>query len=134
MGRRAADKRRLYELGIKTVFDLILTDHMLIRRYFSIVTERTVLQLQGTSCLDIEDVLPEKKIISSRSFDQSVTHIDELREAVTLFMLRAVECLRSQQLLTATIIVTIKTSRFKEEYYHPHITVNLSHATDDRLF
>lgn len=32
------------------------------------------------------------------------------------------------------MVVTIKTSRFKQEYYHPHITVNLSHATDDRLF
>lgn len=127
-------KKRLHELDIKTVFDLIMADHKLIRRYFSIVTERTVLELQGTSCLDIEDVVPEKKqIISSRSFGQPVTHIDDLREALTLFMLRAVERLRSQKLLCATVVVTIKTSRFKDDYYHPHVTVNLSHATDDRL-
>lgn len=128
------NKKRLNELGIKTVFDLIMVDHKLIRRYFTIVTERTVLELQGASCLNIEDVLPDKKqIISSRSFGQPVNHIDDLREALTLFMLRAVERLRSQNLLCATIVITIKTSRFKDNYYHPHCTINLSHATDDRL-
>lgn len=127
-------KKRLHALEIKTVFDLIMADHKMIRRYFSIVTERTVLELQGTPCLEIEDMVPEKKqIISSRSFGKPVSHIDDLREAVTLFMLRAVERLRSQKLLCATIVVTIKTSRFKDNYYHPHWTVNLGHATDDRL-
>lgn len=89
-------RKQLNALNIQNVLDLIEADHKLIRRYFTIVTEQTVLELQGVACLNIEDVLPERKqIISSRSFGQPVTQIDELREAVTLFMLRAVERLRS---------------------------------------
>ncbi|ONG37237.1 DNA-directed DNA polymerase [Alkanindiges hydrocarboniclasticus] len=127
-------KKRLNALSIVSVMDLMMADHTMIRRYFSIVTERTVLELQGVSCLAIEDVVPDKKqIISSRSFGAPVTAIDDLREAITLFMLRAVDRLRSQKLLCATIGVTIKTSRFEQPYYNPYITVTLSHATDDRL-
>ncbi|WP_026470392.1 Y-family DNA polymerase [Alkanindiges illinoisensis] len=126
--------KKLASLNILNALDLTLSSPKFIRQHFSVVMERTVLELQGIACIEIEHTVPDKKqIISSRSFGKPVTKIDDLREALTLFVLRAIDRLRSQNLLCASIGITIKTSRFQKPYYHPYIIVSLSYATDDRL-
>jgi len=56
IGRRTT--ARLNEGGIRNVLDLVHADITTLRRQFSVVIEKTVLELRGTSCLDVDDERP----------------------------------------------------------------------------
>jgi DNA polymerase V len=62
------------------------------RQQFGVVMERTVAELQGISCLALEEVSPPRKqIVSSRAFRQMVSTLRELREPVSTYMQRGLE-------------------------------------------
>ena len=87
VGRRIGDKLRA--LGINTVQDLKEAEPRDMRARFGVVVERTVLELRGLSCLDLEEVAPPRKeIVSSKSFGSMVHTYDELAEAVTAYSKR----------------------------------------------
>ena len=48
---------RLVEGGVRTVLDLVRCDVATLRKQFSVVLEKTVLELRGTSCLSIDEAL-----------------------------------------------------------------------------
>lgn len=126
----------LAEMGIASVRDLRDADPGRIRKQFSVVLERTVQELRGVSCLELEDVAPAKQqIMSSRSFGQAIITLEELGEAVTIHVTRATEKLRLQHSVAGAIQVFIQTHRFKpnEPQYNPGITVPLVQATNDTL-
>ncbi|PPZ93024.1 DNA-directed DNA polymerase, partial [Acinetobacter ursingii] len=61
--------KKLNAMGIQSVLDLINANPKEIKKQFSIVMEKTVLELQGLSCIDlIDDALAQKHIISRRSY------------------------------------------------------------------
>ena len=71
IGRRTTV--RLTEGGIRTVLDLVQADIATLRRQFSVVLEKTVLELRGTSCLDVDDEpAAQQQIMCSRSFGSPV--------------------------------------------------------------
>lgn len=119
--------------GIMTVQDLVRIDPATIRRRWSVVLERTVLELQGTSCMTLEDAPPAKQEIAcTRSFGHPVTALQDLIEAVTEFSSRAAEKLRKQNGLADQILVFIRTSPFRPEpQYSQSIVVPLRRPTSD---
>lgn len=134
VGRQNA--KRLHSMGIASVFDLATADARLIGRQFTVVMERTVKELQGTSCLDVQDIVADRKqIISSRSFGRPVLLQDDLAEALRMFTTRAVERLRHQNLFCQLVGVFIQTNRFKqtEQQYSDYVVVKLNEHTDDLL-
>lgn len=105
---------QLMEGGIHTVQDLVQIDPATIRRGWSVVLERTVLELQGTSCIAREEVPSAKKEIAcTRSFGHPVTDYKDVAEAVTEFASRAAEKLRKQSGHANQIMVFIRTSPFR---------------------
>lgn len=125
---------RLREIGIVTVRDLARADAEGLRRRFSVVMARTVQELRGMSCLDLEELAPAKQqIMASRSFGQHVHDLDELREAVASHIGRAAEKLRSQGSMAGAVTVFIRTNPFKpkEPQYQPSVTVALPDPTAD---
>lgn len=125
---------RLQEMGISSVRDLRDADPVMIRSRFSVVLERTVRELNGVSCLSLEEVTPDKQqIMCSRSFGEPVYELDDLLDAVATYMTRAAEKLRAQQGLAATIMVFLQTNPFKPEepQYHPSMTVPIPDPTSD---
>ncbi|STS50532.1 DNA polymerase V subunit UmuC [Klebsiella pneumoniae] len=81
VGNRIA--RKLNVLGIKTALDLALTNPAFIRKNFSVVLERTVRELNGESCLSLEEAPPTKQqIVCSRSFGVKITEYESLRQAI----------------------------------------------------
>ena len=95
VGRRIA--AQLNDGGVQTALDLSKLDTVTIRGKWSVVLERTVRELQGTPCIDLEDAPAAKKEIAcTRSFGQPVTELSDLNEAVTHFASRAAEKLRKQ--------------------------------------
>ena len=113
VGRRLS--KRLNALGITTALDLANASPRAIRDQFSEVLERTVRELNGESCIELEEIPPTKKqIVCSRSFGVKVTHFELLREAVCEYATRATEKLRKEQQQAKVMTVFIRTSPFKD--------------------
>lgn len=127
---------RLQAMGISTVADLRNADPETVRTKFSVVLERTVRELRGLSCLDLEEVVPDKQqIMCSRSFGERIYERSELGEAVASYVSRAAEKLRRQDAVAGALTVFVRTSPFnpKEPQYQKTMTVPLPEATDDTL-
>lgn len=91
---------RLEAMGIKTVLQLRDANPETIRSRFSVVLERTVRELRGISCLDLQEVDPDKQqIMSSRSFGAVIYELADLEEAVASYIAKAAEKLRAQDSL-----------------------------------
>jgi DNA polymerase V len=114
--------KRLEALGIKTALGLARADRRMIRAKFGVVVERIVLELNGISCLALEEVSPDKKnICCSRSFGHPIESIDELAEAVACFASRGGEKLRRQGLAASAVHTFILTNvhRLDRPQYSP---------------
>jgi DNA polymerase V len=125
---------RLEEMNIRTVRDLRDADSETLRSKFSVVLERTIQELRGVSCLDLEEVAPAKQqIMSSRSFGQYVYDLPALQEAVATYIAKAAEKLRAQQSVAGAVQVYVRTSPFnpKEPQYQKSVTVPLPEHTAD---
>lgn len=113
VGKRLS--KRLNALGITTALDLANASPRAIRNQFSVVLERTVRELNGESCIELEEIPPTKKqIVCSRSFGAKVTQFELLREAVCEYATRATEKLRKEQQQSKVMTVFIRTSPFKD--------------------
>lgn len=129
-------REKLVTQNIHTVLALKQADAGLIRRQFSVVMERTVMELRGISCLALEEVAPAKQqIMCSRSFGAPVMDIAGLREAVTSYATTAAEKLRSQSSVAGAVHVFINTSAFREKdpQYSNKLTIPLPDPTGDTL-
>ena len=108
--------KQLREGGICTVLDLARMDLATVRRRWNVTLERTVRELQGQPCVDLDDVPADKQQIAcTRSFGRPVTELDDLREAVSEFASRAAEKLRRQRGHTRQVLVFIRTSPFRPD-------------------
>ena len=130
--------RRLAEIGITTPLQLRDACPTMIRQRFNVVLQRTVLELQGTPCIDLEQGSPDSKTIcTSRSFGRSVETFDELAEALTAYVSRAAEKMRRQGLATPAVIVMLNTNRHKPEqaqyYATRHVKLTIATADTGRL-
>ncbi len=126
--------KKLNQIGIFSVSDLLRADPQQMQEHFSVVVKRTVLELRGLSCLNLEEVAPPRKqIVSSRSFGTYVHNVDQLQEAVSCFASRASQKLRNDGSLAAVVQVFILTNTFSSTpQYCPQGTVRLA-PTDDTM-
>jgi len=132
VGRKLAPK--LQKLGVNTVLDLKHANPEKFRQQFSVMVEKIIRELNGTVCIELEDIIPLKQqIMSSRSFGQPVRDYNSLAESITLYISRAAEKLRLQRSFAGSVHVYIRTSPFKPytPQYSNGITIPLSSPTDD---
>ena len=132
VGNRIAKK--LHVMGITTALQLSLTNPAFIRKNFNVVLERTVRELNGESCISLEEAPPPKQqIVCSRSFGVKITEYESLRQAICQHAERASEKLRQEHQYCRHISVFIKTSPFavKEPYYGNVATEKLLTPTQD---
>ena len=127
---------RLHEMGVETVLQFKRVSPSFIRKQFSVVLERTLLELNGIACYGFEDAgQPQKQVLCSRSFGRVVYTLDELTQAVTQFVATAAARLRRQALHANQVQVFIRTSPFKRDdpQYSRAINVPLVSPTSDTL-
>ncbi|WP_456300734.1 translesion error-prone DNA polymerase V subunit UmuC [Zobellella maritima] len=132
IGRRLT--RQLVAQGVTTALDLAKVPPKLARKQFSVVLERTIMELNGIACIPWEDSpAPKKQIINSRSFGERVTEYQPMREAVCQYASRAAEKLRQQRQTCRLVQVFIRTSPFAENEprYSNHASVELTLPTAD---
>ncbi len=128
--------KKLKELKINSVFDLVQISPQAMRQQFGVVIERICYELRGVSCLQLEEVAPAKQqIISSRSFGKPVTSMEGLAESVATHAARGAEKLRSQKSVTGALTIFVQTNPHKpfEPQHHQSITVVLSDPSDNTL-
>jgi DNA polymerase V len=132
IGRRTAPQ--LEAAGIASVLDLVRTDTRALRTRFSVVLERTLRELRGTSCIGFDDApAPNRQIMVSRSFGEPVLRGSELAQALTRFAGRAAERLRAQQAAAGAVLVFITTSPFRRDdaQYSRSVSMPLLRPTAD---
>ncbi|MDH4235007.1 MAG: Y-family DNA polymerase, partial [Gallionella sp.] len=132
VGRRSTS--RLQQMGINTALELKRAQPARIRAEFGVVLERTVAELNGVACLELDDVIPPRQqIICSRSFGVPVTLLPYLEQAVIAYTTRAAEKLRSQHSLAGGIQVYIRTNPHKANapQHQPAMLLPLLEPTDD---
>lgn len=125
IGRKIS--RQLEAAGVCTALDAARMSPAAVRARWSVVLERTIRELQGQPCQDLQAVAPDKQEIAcTRSFGRPVTALADLIQAVTEFASRAAEKLRAQQHVAGQIMVFIRTSPFrKAPQYGNAVTVPL---------
>ncbi|NIE95203.1 Y-family DNA polymerase [Acinetobacter sp. Tr-809] len=125
--------KKLQSMGINTVFDLACSNPIQMQKLFSIVMARTVNELQGVSCIEIEDTPPSKKqIISSRSFGQRVTELNDLKEAIAMHAQDACKRLRADKSLCGCLIVFAQSNLFDKNvpFYNKSVSFAFPQPTD----
>lgn len=113
VGRRISKK--LNAMGVITAKDLSEQSTYIIRKHFNVVLERTVRELRGEPCLELEEFAPVKQqIVCSRSFSSRITEYIYMRQAVCSFAERAAEKLRKERQFCKQIAVFVRTSPHAE--------------------
>jgi DNA polymerase V len=128
--------KKLIARGIATVEALRTADAKTLRREFSVVLERTIAELNGVMCVDMEEAAPNKQqIISSRSFGSYVYDLAPLGEAVATYIATAAAKLRRQGSLAGMVQVYIRTNPHKADVpqYQPSLTIPMPEATDGTM-
>lgn len=125
--------KKLEGLGIKTAYDLSRQPPILMRKKFNVVLTRTILELQGSPCLSLEDYQPQKSIISSRSFGTMQQYLPPISEALSSYCAKASQKLRRQGSVAGRVSVFLRTNQFRGDLpqYHMSISVNLIHPSND---
>ncbi|VXC54640.1 Protein UmuC [Pseudomonas sp. 9AZ] len=132
VGHRSAAK--LATLNISTAWDLAQFDAATLRKTFGVTMERTARELRGVSCIGFKQGPPPKQAIcSSKMFGKRQKELPPIREALTAYVSRAAEKLRSQNSLCSTIQVGLQTqlADLDGPRYANAMTLALPAPTDD---
>ena len=125
---------RLNEAGIHSVADLLRADTATLRRQFNVVMEKTLRELRGTSCLDVNDApQANQQIMCSRSFGSAVTDLPDLIEVLSQFTGQVARKLREQGSVAGAVHVFIATSPYRRNdvQHAPSATLPLPQPSAD---
>ncbi|MEC5190882.1 MULTISPECIES: Y-family DNA polymerase [unclassified Arthrobacter] len=125
--------KRLNSTGIHSVLDLARADPVRIRDRFSVVLMRTVLELQGTACIPLEEQrIGRDQLIFSRSFAAPITTAAGLRQVLGIYAQQASARLARHRLQAKVLTAFAGTSPFNQQHSaHPSVCVPLPMPTAD---
>ncbi len=123
--------RYLLQRGIRTAWDLRNASEYWIKRNLTIMTLRTLWELQGKPSVADEMCPPPRKgILSSQGFSREIRELPELRQVIAAYTERAAGKLAAQSSKAGFVTVHIRTNRFREEpQYVNSITLRLDPPT-----
>ena len=107
---------RLNRYNINTALDLkrTLSNKKWVRKHMAVTGLRTVLELNGISCIHISEVKDARKgIVTSRMFGKPLYDLGDIQEAVATFVSRAAEKLRAQHSVASVISVTLIADKYE---------------------
>ncbi|MFF2243737.1 Y-family DNA polymerase [Arthrobacter sp. NPDC058130] len=125
--------KRLNGLGIHSVLDLSRADPVMIRDRFSVVMMRTVLELQGTACIPMEEErIGRDQLIFSRSFATPITTAAGMRQVLSVYGQQASTRLAKHGLQAKLLTAFAGTSHFNpKDISYPSVCVPLPMPTAD---
>ena len=125
--------QRLRGMGVTTALEFKQADPAAIRKSMGVIGERMLRELNGISCMELEEMPPDRKgVMASRSFGNLVETLEELEEALANHVARASEKIRRYGMLATRMEVFIKTNRFKKDdpQYSRGIGITLERPTN----
>ena len=124
--------KKLAAQNIHAAFDLAKQNPKEIRKLFSVVTERTVNELNGISCLSWSDVKePKQEIFSTRSFGQRINDYHLLHAALSSHASIVAKKLRQQSSQVKKLMVFASNSPHDDYYYKQAIVYPFAISTDN---
>jgi DNA polymerase V len=126
--------KSLVAKNINTVEEFRRASPEYLRQQFSIMLVKTVNELNGIPCIELEEVAsPRQQIRVSHTFGAPVTALEELSKSVACYTTRAVEKLWRDRSVATSICVFISTNPHckQDEQYSRSVAVPLAQPTDD---
>lgn len=125
---------KLKGMGISTAYNLAEADDKMIGKKYNIVLQKTVLELKGIVCNEIESEHAQRKsLIRSRSFGVKLTDPKLILQAICTHVARGSEKLRQEKLVAGILSVTINTGNYSTDKTFRHASIGLSKPTNDTL-
>lgn len=130
IGKRLSSKLSI--MGINNAWELSLQPPKQMRKWFSVNMERTVRELTGEPCLNLDDVIaPKKQIFSTRSFGQPVTTQGELIQSLVEHGQKVAKKAREQGSYIVAMIMFAHSSPFKGDYIKRQVVHHFNVPTND---
>lgn len=131
IGRRLSAKLEYY--SVNTAWDFTQRSKSWVKHQMGVNGERTWLELNGISCIELDRSTTKKTICTSRSFGERLTELEPIEEAVANFAASCGEKLRKQRSLARNILVFLQTNPHasNQPQYHNQISIELPVATND---
>ncbi len=126
--------KRLQSIGVFNALQFTELDDSWVRKYMSVVGLRLKYELQGISCLTLEEIAPAKKAIgTAKSFGHLLSDFDMVKEAMCYYVSECAEKLRKQHSSANQIMVSLETNPFRENerQYFNSTVVTLPVPTHD---
>ena len=126
--------KKLSRLGIDNAKQLRDADPFWIKKQFSVVLMRTVLELRGESCLKLEE--PEesrKSLMCGRSFGKPLKELEDIRPALTHFLQNAVSRLWKYKQATSAITVYLSTNSFRKNITQRNVSASVELEVTNNL-
>ena len=115
IGRRIA--RKLNMAGVKTAFDFTQKTKTWIKSRFHVPGERTWLELRGYDVIAVDemDAKTKQSIVTSRSFPEMLTNIQDISIHVANYAARCAMKLRKQNTVCGMVTVFLQSNFFRED-------------------
>lgn len=124
--------KRLEDYKIYTAYDLATANSKAIRRNTSVNVERTIEELNGNPCINMEDVVPDKQqIYCTRSFGRKFDDLISIQQATVTYAARAMEKLRYQDSLVSTLHIFLHSSPYEKNYISKSTIIRTPFPTND---
>lgn len=125
--------KRLAVMGIYSIGDLSRADPVMIRDRFSVVMMRTVLELQGTPCIPMEEErVGREQLIFSRSFSTPIRSGQDMRQVMSVYAQQASARLAKHHLQAKVLTAFAATSYYNpQDTSYPSVVVPLPMPTAD---
>lgn len=126
---------KLAGMGIQSIAELTAADPQAIRKRFSVVLQRTVLELNGIRCIGpVEERSDKGQVMFTRSFSHPVRSREQMREVMSYYAQKAASRLASEGRYASLMTVTAGTSRFASgQQSFPSAQIRLPRATRDPI-
>lgn len=125
--------KKLLGFGVTNAYELSQLNPRFVKDQFNVVLQRTVLELSGKPCLELEEIAPKQSIMSSCSFGGLQSDLGFIQEAISHHCGTAWAKMRRQGLIAQHLSVFIRSNPFREDLaqYSNSIGFCLINPTDD---
>lgn len=131
VGPRTAKK--LAAMCVETVEQFLAADPLMIRRRLGVPVMRTLLELHGQPCVELEDSREfHDSLVFSRSFSTPVTTVETMEQVLVSYAQRACTRLNTRQTEAKTLTAWAMTSWHSSSVFEsPSATLSLPVPTND---
>ena len=127
--------KRLQAKNIFTAYQFTQLPDEWVRKEMAVVGLRLKKELEGKSTLDLESPKNKKMIATTRSFEKSMTKLEDISERVATFTASCSEKLRKQKSHCNMIMVFVQSNYFRKDQpqYSRNIIINTDFPTNSTI-